>query len=370
MVRETELTWEVQRSPRASKVIYLLPLSILVVLTMLIRLSGAVDNSIMSIVYIAQGVGVMVVFFLFQRKVKTTVLDKSTIRLANSTLYFEPDGQQIALSRADIAITRAYVTANMPYGTVFSISEHETSRYWRILSDVELTSEHYNGPQTTDLKYNLYMTPELFKDFVSVISNSTSAPVESSDDSKLEDFSDRQVFDATKPMGVIFVLVLVASIFLIIAGLGLLAFLVAKLAPEYEDTAMMILVVMMPMVSIVMISAVIKKKRAHYQLELSPWEIVLTRQDRPGRISIDVASAMAFPINWVSSGKYGTIRTGPGLEIHHAQNRKTRIATYDAQSMWSHPVKDIESPHFIISSDAWKSLVKIIENQSQKTPLD
>jgi hypothetical protein len=372
MDSETEFRWEVQRMPRASKVIYFLPLGILAVagLTVVIRLSGAVDSAIMFILPTFLGMGVLVAFFLLQKKAKTVSPDQLGIRLLDTRLYLEPGGRPVALSRAEIAVSRACVTADTPYGTLCSISEPGMPKCWRILSDVELTSEHYNGPRTTDLSYDLYMTPELFRDFVSAISNPTSAPVESCKDSDQGTLSDRQVFDADKPRGLLFVLALVALMFLVIAGLGLLAFLVAKLAPEYEDTAMMILVAMLPVVSMVVIFGGLKKKRTSYRLELSSRELVLTQQGRPGRIAIDVTSAGAFPVNWVSSGKHGRHRAGPGFEIHHDLNRKTRIATYDAQSMWSQPVKEIGSPHFVISRDAWQVLVRIIENQSQKSPSD
>lgn len=276
----------------------------------------------------------------------------------DSSLHIDPTGatRPILLSRAAVTVAHVGVTADAPYGSLCTVSEHGLGKVWRILSDVELLADRYNAPPTTDLKYDFYMVPEQFEDFVGALGP---RPL-TSDGAGSGAAKPMTEYHATKHLGFFFTLLLICKIFGGILLLGSAVFLIAELFPEYEDDLVMVLVFLIPFASFGILWSILKGRRPDYRIQLSREQIVILRVGKPERIHIQLADSVALPVNWVASGRYGRRRAGPAYEFHHGNNQKTRIALSDQQDLWAGKVTEIDEPHFVLSRQAWDVLRSVL----------
>lgn len=283
---------------------------------------------------------------------------EGAVRMVDAHICIDPsDGTRPLLrSRMTVALAHVGVTADAPYGTLCTISEEGLDRAWRILSNMELTLAAYNAPDTTDLKYDLYMAPELFEDFVSALGVGHGAE-EWSPSSSLLPVTE---FQATKHRGFLFVLKLIACMSGSLLLVGGAVFLFAEFFPEHEEDAVMALVVLIPFMSFGLVWGILHARGPHYQIRIAPGEVVISRAGRPERITIVLKEAVALPANWVSSGRYGRRRMGPAYVIVHGNQIRTRIALGDPEDMWEDKVPEMDEPHFVISRQAWDALLRVV----------
>ena len=369
--------WEVKPGGKSTTALYyLLPVGMLVIagLVALVNLSGqtdAIPKQLKEMLPLILFGALVVVGFVVYRVVagqrkKAHAAAGQVVALREGKLRIGKAGRPVPLSRADIAVKRAYVTADVPYGTVCTVSERGMPQVWRILSDTELTVEQYNAESTKDLTYDFYMAPDQFKDFVSALGAQPAGEAnEKQEGEAVVQPPSRQVFEATKHRGARFVIGLVAPMFGLLIGLCLIGLALTRFLPELEETLPMALATLVPVVSMVVLLVGWKRgRKGRYHLELSRGRLVLDRQDRPGRTEIDLASALVQRFNWVASGQHGRHRMGPGLEFQPDSAKKLRIAARDPQLMWDKGVREIGSPHFEVSRDAWNALLACMKEEA------
>ena len=371
--------WEVKPGGKSTTALYyLLPVGMLVIagLVALVNLSGqtdAIPKQLKEMLPLILFGALVVVGFVVYRVVagqrkKAHAAAGQVVALREGKLRIGNSGRPVPLSRADVAVCRAYLTGDVPYGTVCSISERGMPQAWRILSDTELTVEQYNSEATRDLTYDFYMAPDVFRDLVDFLDAPSGGDAMALDGVATERPPGRQVFEATKHRGAAFVLGLVGLMFALLIGLCLLGWALTRFLPEYEEALLMGVVALLPILSIVVFLVGWKRGgKGRYHLELSPGKLALDRQDRPERIEVDFESALVQRFNWVSSGQHGRFRLGPVLEFQNDSGRKVRIAARDPKLMWEKGVKEIGSPHFEISRDAWNALISSMGNEPDRT---
>jgi hypothetical protein len=360
----TEQKWEVTQAVRTSRAVYLVPVMVLVA-GGLIALVRILEGTNIVTLFVLPGLfvtGLLAAYYFWSRKQAAKVPDVNHIRIQGSQLYIDPNGRPIPLLRANLDIGRAYVTPDSPYGSKCIVSERGMPRVWRILSDVELTTDHYSMSETTDTNYDLYMAPDAFKGFVDAL-RKASLREDHADQSPPGDISkqgadDSRVFEAAKQQGGAFILLMVTMVSGTVIGLGMIAYLISRLFPDSTDTIMMVMVLASASITLGTILVAARRKGRKYRLEVSPGKLVLTCLDREDRIVIDIATETALRKNWIATGNQGSFRVGPALEFHN-DNRKVRIGTQNPELMWDEDVSEVGSVQFVVSRDAWEYLLKI-----------